>query len=144
MTHKEYADSLRAIADFFEQHEEVPLPHDAHNFDYYSANTREAMATVATALGSCAKRLIADSTLFALERPFGNVAFRAIAIRENVCKRVVTGKKFVPSRIIPAMPERVVPAEEVDIIEWRCDEPLLSETVKTVEVPDAEGENIPF
>ena len=46
------------------------------------------------------------------------------AKRDTVCKKLVVGKKIVPSapeRIIPAMPEH-----EEDIVEWECPESFLA------------------
>jgi hypothetical protein len=123
MTHKEYADGLRAIADFFEQHEEIGLPHDAEYFSYFSAQTKEEMALLSRALGSCNKKY--GDWQFILSRNFGAVTFRAIVSREQICKRVVVGKKAIPGHVLPAKPEEYIPAHEEDVIEWQCDEPLL-------------------
>jgi len=140
MTHKEYADSLRTIAKFFEEHEELPLPHDADTFNYFSAYTKPEMALVAHALGSSTKEF--TDSMFHLNHQFGTIKFSAIAYREEVCERIVVGKKTVPAHVIPAKPEQYIPSAEEDVVEWRC-EPIL-EVAEPKEVAHAEDENIPF
>ena len=120
MTHKEYADSLRLIADFFENNEQVALPHDAEEFRYFAAQSKEDMSTVAKALGSCKKVILDD--FFELHAKFGAILFNAVANRGRVCERVVVGKETIPERVVP---EQIVPEHEVEIIEWRCPEALM-------------------
>ena len=124
MTHQKYAQSLRMIADWFEAHPEIGLPHDAQSFRYFPAVTREQFAIVAKALGSCQK-VFDDDTLIELHRTFGAITFQAIAMRKNVCTRRVVGVKTIPERIIEAHTER---ERKEEIVEWDCDEPLLAET----------------
>jgi hypothetical protein len=121
MTNKEYADSLRLIADFFEQHEEIAVPADP-TYSYYTYNRdRKGMGLLARAFGTSDKEMTAD--LFYLSRMFGKIKFQALAWRESVCERVVTGTKKVTIEAKPATEEREV---EVPIYEWRCEEPLLA------------------
>jgi hypothetical protein len=116
MTHKEYADSLRLVADFFEAHVEVELPHDAGVFSYYSAHTREDMAALARALGYCAKET--NDSFFELHSMMGHIQFRAIANRDRICTRKQVGTVHVP-----ATPEQIVPARpptEQPVYAWDC------------------------
>ena len=119
MTNKEFADSLRMIADFFEGHD-FPVPETHHTFSYYDLDTKEEMARLARALGSCEKEL--DEKFLRLRHKFGKITFEAIANRFQICERVVVGKKIVPEVVIP---ERRIPASEVEIIEWHCPDSLL-------------------
>lgn len=119
MTHAQYAESLRMIADWFEAHPEVPLPYRAHDFGYqHLSTTQESMARIARAMGAC-KKEYTDSGLFHLKRDFGAVTVDAFCSRTEVCKRKVVGSKH--------MPEQVIPAHDQDIVEWECfEEPLLA------------------
>jgi hypothetical protein len=57
------------------------------------------------------------------------VTFTVHAERQDICERVVVGKKTVPASkeiVLSAIPER-----EVDIVEWRC-APLLAHPEQTL------------
>ena len=128
MTHKEYADSLRQIADFFEQHTEVKLPYDAENFNYFDAVTKNQIAQLARALGEVKKEFdVGWEGSFAIVHQFGHIQFRAMANKASVCVRVVTGTRLVEEKVIPSVPECIIPAHQEEIVEWKCSEPILSE-----------------
>ena len=117
MTHSQYASSLRMIADWFEAHPEVPLPHDAAEFGLFTVHDREGMEKVARIFGSCEKEY--TEGFFKLKKKFGEIEMRVIASRDQVCKRKVVGVKLVP--------EVTIPAHNKDIVEWECFEtPLLA------------------
>lgn len=124
MTHTEYANALRRIADWIETHPEVPLP-SATSLDITAVSGRESLSAVARAFGTATKEY-SDSLIY-LIKDFGGVSLRVIEWRSNVCKRVVVGKTTVPEKILPA---QLIPAHEEDVVEWRCDEPLLTEAAK--------------
>jgi hypothetical protein len=124
MTHKEYADSLRLIADWFEQHEGIPLPGGCDTFNYFALDTREEMAMLARMLGGkVEKEFVTD--WFKLKRKFGEITFIATANRSQVCRRVVIGKKKVVQSVPVSYRDETV---EVDDVEWQCDEPIFKET----------------
>ena len=128
MTRKEYADSLRMIADFFEHHEEIALPHDAAAFNYLAVHTRSQIASLVRALGTCTKHYNEDFIgAFAVRRMFGSIAFRGIANRDAVCERVEVGQNHIPECVIPAKPEETIPAHIEPIYEWRCSDTTLLE-----------------
>jgi hypothetical protein len=111
MTHAEYANALRRIADWIEVHPDLPLPSQTQ-LDFLSGvDTKEDLAKFARGFGECKK-------------DFGGIKLRAVAWRKNVCERVVVGTREVPEEIIPA---RLVPAHMEDIVEWKCPESLLEE-----------------
>jgi hypothetical protein len=119
MTHSQYASSLRMIAEWFEAHPDVKLPHNAGEFDLFSIHTQAEMAHVARIFGSCEKEYGDESGLFMLKKPFGVITLRVIASRDQVCNRKVVGHVDVP--------EQVIPAYKKDIVEWECFEtPLLA------------------
>src|ERR1035438_3454483 len=100
MTHKEYADSLREIADFFETHQEFPVPYDAERLNYFNCLNRAELAALARALGNVSKHYDADyEGAFTLTHRFGAIMFRCIQNREVVCRKVVTGTKHVEERL---------------------------------------------
>jgi hypothetical protein len=126
MTHKQYADSLRQIADWYESHAEIPLPHDANEFGLFTIHTLDGMETLARAFGACEK----DYTegFFKLKKGFGEIVFTAYASRDQICKRKVVGTREVPETIIPARTE--------EIVEWECfDTPLLKSETKLLPEP---------
>jgi hypothetical protein len=124
MTHKEYADSLRLIADWFEQHEEIPLQSTYDTFSYYALDTRDEMAMLAKALGGKVEKEFEDDW-FRLKRQFGKITFIATANRAQVCRKVIVGKKTVVQSVPESYRDESV---EVDDVRWECDEPLFKET----------------
>mgnify|MGYP001603776860 CR=1 FL=1 len=115
MTNKEFADSLRMVADFYEQHEKFPQP-PADFLDVFSVNDKETLEQATRALGTIEKFTIGES-LFGIKRAFGLLALRVIVSRTVACTRRVVGTEPVP--------ERITPAYTREIVEWDC-LPLLT------------------
>jgi len=124
MTNQEFVQSLRALADFYEDHPGLKPAHymSASNITIY-ANGKEELASCARHFGSCEKT--SDEMFFRVIRneKIGSFTLSAIEYRTVVCERIVTGKKIVPAQEVPA---HIVPEHEEDIVEWRCPESLLS------------------
>ena len=141
ITNKEYADSLRLIADLFETHPEIEIPHYAATFDYFSAHTKADLARIVRAAGRPVKKLYdtAFPGSFEVLIPFGGITFRAIANRDAVCERVVVAKQVVAEVVIPAREAETIPAHEEDIVEWRCDSALLQEEPIPIDAPGAQA-----
>lgn len=117
MTRQGYVASLRLIADWFEAHPDVPLPHTADEFYLFTIHNREEMENIARIFGTCEKEY--TDGLFKLKKKFGEIEMRVVASRDQICNRKVVGAKLVP--------EQVIPAHNVDIVEWECfDTPLLA------------------
>ena len=116
VTNKEYADGLRAIADWFEAHPDVPTP-DYPRIDVSSAETKEEALVIARALGSCTKTY--GDTTFTLAKDFGGIHLSFNFWRSAVCERRVIGVLHVPASSTPAHDE--------EIVEWECS-PLLEGT----------------
>ena len=135
MTHAEYAEGLRQVADFVESHPEIPIPEATINC--YGMNDKKCAEKVARALsngGRCDK--IFGPTFMRLERVFGAVKIQYIGLRENVCERVRVGTRVVPERYVPPQPAtegQVIPEHEEAVYEWRC-APLLGKP--QVEIPE--------
>ena len=123
MTNKEYADSLRLIADWFEQHEEIAAPYGGNEFKYFNYDKRDDLARLAKALGSTEKEFSGELFYLKGKKMFGSIEFQAVASRGGVCRQVKTGTKTVHLEAREAMEARDV---EVPVYEWKCDEPLLA------------------
>lgn len=150
MTHKEYADGLRQIADFLEAHPEIDLP-EARLTNYSLDKSKAPL--VARAMGK-AEKVWAD-TLFTLRRNFGEITLEYHGLRSNICERVIVGKTHVPEVHVPARiaeEAHTVPAHEEPVYEWRCSPVLGKPTVESDETPELvapvplqlEAENVPF
>lgn len=121
VTHQQFADGLRQIADLIEAHEEIPLPEP--RLAYCGVDSKGQLAAVVRALGCVEKDWSIDS-LVQIRRMFGPIALEYIGSRYNICERVQVGTKLVeaePQRIVPA-----TEAREVPIYEFHCG-PLLSD-----------------
>jgi acyl carrier protein phosphodiesterase len=119
---QEYANALRAIADFVEANPELHVPNTT--LSCYSMDEREDAARVLAALRPCNKRYTSD--LFKIEREFGPITLEYVFFRHKVCTKRVVGTKVIPAKSIPAqeIPERIE-----EIVEWDCSEPLLPQAV---------------
>ena len=122
MTHREYADSLRLIATFFEQHEELPLPHDAAEFDIFVVHDKASLKPWLAALGNIQKGIHGESQ-FKIMHKFGSITLVIYLSREQVCTRRVLGTK----KVVDKVPTGYQDVErKVEIATWDC-EPLLTE-----------------
>lgn len=103
---------LRALAEFLGSNPAVPSPYSvgAHAF----APTREALAVAARA-GRWEKD--GNDNYFWLRMRFGPaVTLDVNTSRAKVCRQVVVGKRTIEAQ----------PGREVDVVEWICDESILS------------------
>ena len=115
MTAHEYADGLRQIADWYEEHPEIPVPH-MDSVDIYAVRDRDDLQRVARALGHCEKDSATAESLFALKRRFGALWLRFCWNRAQVCTRRVIGVEEIAEHVIPACTR--------EIVEWDC-EPIF-------------------
>jgi hypothetical protein len=124
---QKYANNLRELAQFFEDHEDVPIPILHVRFDLYSLPV-DSVGAIARAFGSLKKEYIGDS-FFVLKKFFGEkLSIEANWNRETVCKAVVVGQKQVKERVAVAYEEQI---KTVDVVEWRCTDPVLAPRVVT-------------
>lgn len=119
MTSQQYVKALREIADFYEAHPDVPFRAER----IVIAVDAKELVVLPRYIGSCKK--VVDNDFFNLRKDFGGLEIEFYSRRENVCERIVIGKKVVPETIIPARPEEVIPEHEEEEFEWRCPESLL-------------------
>ena len=111
-----WLDGLRAMADWFEQHPEwIDESYPAWVNIYPSSKAN--LARLTKDLGRVEK--IHDENLFYVRRRFGPHQIDGNVMRQEVCRRVVTGTKQIP--------ERVVPAHEEEVVEWECSPSLLGD-----------------
>lgn len=108
----ETSKGLRELADFLDAHPAVTLQLVEHQI---YVRTRDEIAALAT-IGGWRKTY--NSDYFHLERAFaGDVTLSVFTDRAEVCRKVVTGHRTIPAR----------PEQQVEIVEWVCEEPLLAE-----------------
>lgn len=130
------ADGLRAFADWLEQNPEV----EAYEPKILlQADTRADVVALTHKLpGMVEKDELGP--YFTITARFGLLTVWAAVAREQVCRRVITGKRVIPAEVIPAVaakPAVTVPEHEEDIVEWKCD-PLLASAIPAIEGgPDA-------
>ena len=135
MTHAEYADGLRQVADFLEAHSEIELPEPT--LTAYSLYSKEKAAATARAMsqgGRCDK--VFEDTLVRLKRVFGTITLEYLGTRSSVCERVKVGTRIVPEQYVapkPATEAQVIPEHEEAVYEWKC-APLLAKP--SVEIPE--------
>ena len=131
MTDREKAiASLRAMADFYGTHPDVPLPYFS---EFYCAIAPQKVRPLARELRTFKKEYSGND--FYMVKSFGTIAVKFFTEREAVCKKIVVGVKEVPEMIISAKPEQFIPASEERIIpayteeitEWVCSDAALME-----------------
>lgn len=111
---RDYVQGLRELAAFVEMHPEIPLPWAGSQNAF--VNDKADLAAIAKIVGGRWAKGVSPDFFFIRKEFAGGFSYEANIGRESVCKKVVTG-----TRIEPAQPER-----EVEIVEWICDEPLLT------------------
>ena len=110
-----YIAGLRAVADFIDQHPELPTPWGPAVNVFVS--TREQLVQTARLPGVSWEKG-ANGGYFYLKRAFGHgISYEVNVAREQVCKKVLTGTRFVPAQA----------ARQEEIFEWECAESLLAD-----------------
>jgi len=141
MNPKDYAKSLRLVADFYDKVEDdFPVPDGALTKSfYYTPNSNKDMARrIAKGLGNCEKSY--SGSLFEIFKDFEGLCLGFIFGRDTVCEKKVVGTKEVPSCYIPSHME--------EIIEWDCKSILsqeeadaLHQAAGPIEIKEASGED---
>lgn len=131
----DYIKGLRALADLLEGTPELPLPTEreitwaAHTLQIFEGREpRDTVADLARLLpGRLAKNDPAkseyNSKYFELNGTLHGLDLRVWAVREDVCRKVVTGTREV-TKTVPVETREITVTEET--FEWVC-EPLLAE-----------------
>ena len=145
MKHAEFVKGLRNAADFFEAHPELGLPYEGYcysslQFGYFGAfggiddgpefQSPDGALFFAKHVGGRVDKDGTDND-FTLTAKRDGFVVKGYFQRDAVCARVQVGTKNEPEHIIPAQPateEKIVPAREVPIYEWRCPSLLAPKT----------------
>lgn len=123
---------IRELADWLESHPEIPIPHSLSGSSEYAyelihaqhgEDQKTVVAAVARALpGKVDKRVLkANDELFSITgRLPGGIYIKAIADRDEVCERVVTGTREVTEEVADPAAPKVTVTRTVEDVEWRC------------------------
>ena len=134
----QFVADVRAVADFFEQHPEVPLPFMPVDFDIYGVDDPAELATIVRACGNIVKSTAPEHNLLRLKHKVGEFCqIGVISPLNTVCRRVVTGTRVVPSQTLPAL---TLPERTEEIVEWECGS--IFEGGRQVELPESERRDI--
>lgn len=124
MTNQEYAVELRKLADFYDAYPLVPQPSCMKTLTSYNVS-KEDLANVARATGAIVKSY--TDSYFYLTHKVGAFELNFCCDRARVCKKVVKGTRTVTKRVeVEREPEYEEKEVEEEIVEWECDEPLLT------------------
>jgi hypothetical protein len=133
-----YTAGLRQLADILDDHPEVPLPYDGSqpnagritfHFLHLGEQAPAEIAAVRRALGVPLEKNARDDTYFDLHGNLRGLYFTLAAFREDVCRRVVIGKREVEveepdPEALAALPVVKV-TKTVEDVRWEC-APLLA------------------
>jgi len=131
-TRAAYISGLRKLADLLEQHDELPLPYEGSSPGlarrmtfFFLGDPRDVFVKAARALPGRLDKEVTDDT-YRVTASLDGLHVEAVAYRNDVCERVVTGTREV-TRTIPD-PNIKAPlvevTETVEDVEWVC-APLL-------------------
>jgi hypothetical protein len=119
----------KALIDYYEKHPTAPVSALNNQYIWIVGAPEEYKA-----IGAGKKEYNNDTFVYRVEilpsdypdRKWDNLELRYITSRENVCKKIVRGKKIVPEYIVQGTPSRVIEEHEEDDIEWECPESILA------------------
>jgi hypothetical protein len=106
----DYANGLRALATWIDEHPEL-VPTNIPEIAWFHMNSKEEAEALVRALGHVVKKRYADS-LLSLEHNFGDLKFRVVFSRDNICTSRVVRTEVVP--------EHTIPSYTREILEWDC------------------------
>jgi hypothetical protein len=147
MTTKDFTDSLREVAAFYEAHPELPLPDwtsdSMSTFTVWAKDDKLSFMAYAKAFGSFDKRTTSDD--FELRKSFGCITIVVAIKRSEVCTRRVVGTKKVIKQVPVQYEHREV---EEEIVEWDCPgsllKPQLEQPRKGITHTEVIEDEIPF
>jgi hypothetical protein len=128
---RHFIEGLRAVADFYEQNSDAYYDgmHITLNMYVWGGAARHTLRAMARAFGQCTK--VYDDRNVTVSRKFSEqITVAVFAPRAKVCRRVVTGVRILPPRIVPATKQIHIPPARIEIVEWRCD-PLLPDDARS-------------
>lgn len=133
MNKQEYVNALRELADFIEGKDLPDTWGPAYSWsgvqDYptpemtFQFNKKEEFGDFASKLGTFDKES-SDYNVSIVSKLSSGAKVTARIAHEQVCEKVVTGKKTVPFR--QAYMVDAVEEHEEDIVEWKCPESFIA------------------
>jgi len=112
-----FSDTLRTVADFFDDHPELEHPGSYQSFHVFVS--KKDLPRIARILGTFEKR-VCDNWFFLIKR-IGSAEIHFNCSRKESCTQVVVGKKTIK------VPKVVVEEEKVvDDIQWVCPDSVFS------------------
>lgn len=124
------SDGLRALADWLDKaHAAGVTTNIDTKLSCFPAD--DDVSVIARQMGTFEKKYADVYDLMELVKDFGGFELHAVFTRSLICKRVVTGTKTIPATVVPAKPaepERVIPEQTIETVEWQCGESLLAKT----------------
>ena len=120
MTAPEYAQGLRGIAEWYETHPDIPIPHDTIISIYGLQDSKEEAVRIIEALKPCRKEWQGD--FLKITRDFGGTTLKFVFRRIAICT-----SRLVRVERIEAV---FIPAHDQNIFEWDCEPALLAGAVE--------------
>ena len=129
MTNKEFVESIRALADFYEARPTLPAPYLNGGDISIFAKGKEEMAIAARLFGKSTKEV--DDSFFRIKRveKIGVFTLQALEYRSQICERVVVGRETVEIRVPDTFKTEMVTR---NVVEWHCPKLLDDATVEEV------------
>lgn len=107
--------AARALLDWLEQHPDYINTYSTFRMDVF-VDSKDELADAARTMGRADKEVF--GSFFTVRKQFGAHSLDVNAPRDEVCRKVVTGTRHVPTKVIEA--------HEEEIVEWVCDDALLA------------------
>ena len=157
MTNIEFANSLRLIADFYEENQDMTVP-CVQEFTVYISNSDKLVELTHILARHGLARKVADDYSYKVRRAFGELAIELYASRSNVCSiaEYVEETKEVPVQINKVDPVYEMQVQTVRVPVWKCPDSLLAKALDdggdTTEpdqpaldaIQDKENTDVPF
>lgn len=109
-----YIMGLRSLATFLETHPTLPCPYTGQSANAF-VYTKPDLATIARSNDVKWRKGVSGGYFYLAIDFVGGHSYEVNVDREQVCRKVVTGKRLQPA----------VAEHEIEEYEWICDEPLL-------------------
>ena len=118
----------KALIDYYEKHPNAPIVAIKSQYIWVDGTPE-----VYKAIGAGRKNYSDSVFMYSVEllpsddpnREWDNFALIFMASRDNVCKKIIKGKKIVPEYVVKGTPSRVIAEHEEDVFEWECPESIL-------------------
>ena len=119
----------KALINYYKKHPNAPLLVLGSQYVWIDGTPEEYKA-----IGAGRKNYSDSTFTYSVEllpsndpnREWDNFALIFITSRDNVCKKIIKGKKIVPEYVVKGTPSRVIAEHEEDVFEWECPESILS------------------